>query len=200
MSIARLIAAAPPPERPGEPFLGPWEPLERELQTALPPDYKDFVRLYGHCYFMQFLSVNLPRSRNPNVRLEHQASRVCKVMREVGEVPYPLWPEKGGLLPFGGTDNGDELCWLMRGEPRDWTIAIHDHDNAGIELIACDLTDFLSGLATGTLRPESFPDLLPWDPPFFVSSLDPPFTVQASWRMGSFGRAGRSPMARREQF
>ena len=36
---------------------GPWEPVEAELGTALPQDYKDFVRVYGSGYFMQFLGI-----------------------------------------------------------------------------------------------------------------------------------------------
>lgn len=175
MTIERLIEVVPPPAAPFEAFSGPWEPIEAELGTVLPQDYKDFVRLYGSGYFMQFLGICVPRSRNPNVRLESQAQVVCDTFVDFDreELPYPLWPNPGGLLPFGGTDNGDELFWLPRGAPADWGVVVWDRAFWGFEAYDCGLTDFLAGLATGEIRPKEFPeDLLPSDCLFQPSSAE----------------------------
>lgn len=164
MTIDALIKAVPPPVTPFEAFSGPWEPVETELGTVLPQDYKDFVRLYGNGYFMQFLGICVPRSRNPNMRLESQVRVICDTFLNDDEVPYPLWPNPGGLLPFGGTDNGDYLFWLPRGAPADWGVVVWDRGFWGFETFDCDLTDFLAGLATGEILPKEFPDdLLPCD-------------------------------------
>ncbi|CAN7452254.1 SMI1/KNR4 family protein [Phenylobacterium sp. LjRoot219] len=118
MTIEALIKVLPPPVEPFEAFNGPWEPIEAELGVVLPDDYKAFARLYGVGYFIEFLGVDIPRSRNPNRRLEYQARVVCEGLASLeflDEPPYPFWPTPGGLLPFGGTDNGDDLFWLTRG-------------------------------------------------------------------------------------
>ena len=109
MSIEALLAVMPPPAEPFEAFAGPWEPIEAELGAALPQDYKDFVRLYGSGYFMEFLGISVPRSKNSNIRFESQVALTCQTFADFGdeELPYPMWPASGGLIPFGGTDNGD---------------------------------------------------------------------------------------------
>ncbi len=173
MTIEALIEAVPPPAEPFEAFSGPWEPVEAELGTALPQDYKDFVRLYGSGYFMQFLGIDVPRSRNPNLRLELRVRTIGDYFVHDGEPPYPLWPSAGGLLPFGGTDNGDDLFWLARGAPADWRVVVYDRGFGEFEVFEFGLTDFLAGLATGEILPEEFPeDLLPCDCLFQANSDD----------------------------
>lgn len=175
MTIERLIRVIPPPPEPFEAFNGPWEPVETALGTALPHDYKDFCRLYGSGYFMQFLGVSVPGSQNPNVRLEPHVRAICDTFFDRAELPYSLWPDPGGLIPFGQTDNGDFLFWLPRGEPANWGVVVWDRGLAGFEVFDCDLTDFLAGLATGEILPREFPeDLLPNECLFRPSLLWPP--------------------------
>lgn len=163
MTIETLLKAVPPPALPSDAFTGPWEAVEAELGTSLPQDYKDFARLYGSGYFMEFLGVCIPRSPNPNMRLESYVRSVCAGFLTLDEEwPYPWWPHRGGLIPFGSTDNGDFLFWLARGASADWGIVIWDRGLGHFETFDCDLTDFLAGLATGELLPKEFPeDLLP---------------------------------------
>jgi len=188
MTIENLVKVVSPPDLPGETFNRPWGPIEAELGTALPQDYKDFVRLYGNGYFLEFLGINVPRSRNPHTRLESGVRVICDSFLEDEELPYPLWPKPDGLLPFGGTDNGDYLFWLPRGAPENWGIVVWDRGFGDFEAFDCDLTDFLAGLATGEIRPKEFPDdLLPCDHPFSPYSPPPQRVIQVTWRMGSFG-------------
>ena len=167
MTIENIIKVILPPAAPVETFdNGDWAIIEAELGTQLPQDYKDFVRLYGLGYFMEFLGINIPRCSNPNVRLERDAHVVAGIFRALEQVedpsPYPFWPALGGLLACGGTDDGDFLFWLTRGEPEEWPIVVWDRGQGTFEAFECDLTDFLAGLATGEIVPKEFPeDLLP---------------------------------------
>ncbi|MDB5434017.1 MAG: hypothetical protein JWR47_274 [Phenylobacterium sp.] len=164
MTIETLIAAIPPPAEPAGVFLGPWEPVEAEIGTALPRDYKDLVRVYGSGYYMEFFGIDVPRCPNLNIRLEHQVRLVSETFLYGDDVSYPLWPAPGGLLSFGGTDNGDSLFWLTRGAPADWGVVVWDRADLDFELFDCGLTSFLAGLATGEILPKAFPeDLLPSD-------------------------------------
>jgi hypothetical protein len=192
MTIENLIKAVPPPLTPIEAFKGPWDEVEAELGTALPPDYKDFVRLYGSGYFMQFLGVAVPRSRNPNTRLESHVPGVSESFRgfiTFEDVSYAVWPTPGGLVPFGTTDNGDDLFWLSNGAPSEWRVVVFGRGLLRFEAFDCDLTDFLAGLATGAILPEDFPgDLLPCD------RLFQPHTrylhYRLSWRVTPGGTMG----------
>lgn len=164
MTIDALIGVLPPPAIPCEPFSGPWGPVERQLGTLLPPDYKDFARLYGGGYFMEFLGVYIPRYRNQYVRLEYQCRAVCATFAGDDDLPYPMWPERDGLMPFGQTDNGDYLFWLRRGLPAEWRVVVWDRGDFTFEVIDRDLTGFLAGVATGDVAPKAFPeDMLPCD-------------------------------------
>jgi hypothetical protein len=193
VTIEVLIGAVPPPAAPFESFSGPWEPIQAALGTALPPDYKEFVRLYGSGYFMAFLGVDVPKSRNPNVRLERQVPAICDSFFDRDELPYPLWPEPGGLLPFGGTDNGDCLFWLPRGSsPEDWGVVVWDRASQEFEAFDCDLTDFLAGLATGEILPEAFPADLLYCDELFEPHGPPPAFFSVSWTLGGFGARGLS--------
>jgi len=191
MTIENLIKAVPPPAATFEAFVGPWEEVEAELGTALPQDYKDFVRLYGRGYFMQFLGVAVPRSRNPNTRLELRVPRTSEAFRTFAgseELPYPIWPAPGGLISFGSTDNGDELFWLAQGPPSDWRVVVWGRGLLEFEVFDCDLTDFLAGLATGTLLPKDFPEDLPGD--LLFQSDVKYLRYHASWRVSPGGRMG----------
>ena len=192
MSIDNLIKAVPPPAAPFEAFRGPWEVIEADLSTPLPQDYKDFARLYGYGRFMEFFGICIPNTVNPNTRLEWQAQMVRDAFLTYEEEfrPYPMWPDPGGLLPFGGTDEGDEFFWLMCGPPDDWRVVVWDRGMGKFEVLDCDLTDFLAGLATGEILPKEFPgDLLPCGrlfqpcPTMGGAPTKPSDGVTLSWRM-----------------
>jgi hypothetical protein len=181
MSIESLQKILPPPVEPYEAFDGPWEAVEAELGTRLPQDYKDFVRIYGSGYFMEFLGIDVPRSSNPNVRLELNARLVGDSFRTLYDddeyAPHWFWPERKGLLPFGGTDNGDYLFWHMVGEPDDWKVVIWDRGGDYMdEFQSFDfgLVDFLVGLASGVLLPKAFPDSFELGEPLFEANTPHP--------------------------
>jgi len=158
MTIENLVKVVPPPAAPDEPFSGPWEPIEAELGTPLPEDYKDFVRLYGCGSFMEFLGIHVPRCRSPYVRFESEVRAMHAALLSDEELPYPLWPDPGGLIVFGKTDFGDYLFWLPRGAPADWSVVVWGRGLWNFEVFDCDLSDFLAGVATGEIVPEEFPD------------------------------------------
>lgn len=170
MTIHNLIKVVPPPAAPDEAYSGPWETIEADLGTALPQDYKDFVRIYGCGDFMEFLGIHVPVSWSPYVRLQSEVRVICDTLRHLEDCPYPLWPEPGGLLPFGKTDFGDYLFWLPRGPPDAWGVVVWDRGMGEYEAFDCGLTDFLAGVATGDIDPMGFPeDMLPCDRLFELS-------------------------------
>jgi hypothetical protein len=156
MTIEALIKVVPPPAEPLEAFVAPWEAVEADLGTPLPHDYKEFVRRYGNGLFMELLWICIPRSAHAN-RLEFApiASRIFK--EDFPDFPYAIWPDPGGLFPIGMTENHDCIFWRMAGPTKDWTIIVWGRASKACEAFPCGLTEFLTGLARGTIRPRDFP-------------------------------------------
>lgn len=182
MSIENLVQIVPPPAEPFETFEGPWGPIEADLGTALPEDYKAYVRVYGSGYFMEFLGICVPATGNPNMHLATYARSASDNFRgyiSLGDdISYPVWPQPGGLLAFGGTDNGDYLFWLTEGAPDAWKVVVWARDIQEFEVLDCNLTGFLAGLASGDILPKDFPDdMLPCELLFQPNSLFPISTV-----------------------
>lgn len=174
MTIERLMRVVPPPEAPFEPFAGPWEPVEAYLGTELPHDYKDLVLFYGRGRFQELLYVNLPGSPDRRGTLQGELDLAREMVNYGVPVPYPAWPEPGGLLNVGLTEFNDRLFWLTRGEPSEWRIVAWDRAYQKLETFDCDLTDFLAGLATGEIAPEGFAGrTLPAKPVFDASQSAP---------------------------
>jgi hypothetical protein len=200
VTIERLMAVVPPPAAPSQAFRGPWEPVEAKIGRELPPDYKAFVRLYGGGYFFDDLvMINVAEATSPGARLESQVPLICGTFTAFGDdrLPYRLWPEAGGLIPFGVTIDGDYIFWLPEGAPAAWKVVVWGRGLGTFEVFDCDVTDFLAGLASGEILPKEFPELLPCDrlfepfPPvpdwrrrFAIASANP---LRLSWTLGRYG-------------
>lgn len=191
MTIAALIKAIPPPVLPAAPFEGPWEPLEYQLGTALPEDYKALVQRYGHGTFFDILHIHVPRSRVSHVRFETSIREICEPLREADELPYPLWPQAGGLLPVGRSEVGDTVFWIVDGPPSTWRIFLCDRDLMAMETLDCDLTGFLAGLATGHIQPKDFLNLMPEDvlfEPWGLRGQARPEAIEDWTQSGGYGQ------------
>ncbi len=201
MTIENLIKAVPPPAAPSESFRGPWEPVEAEIGRELPPDYKDFVRLYGGGYFFGgTVMICVAGAATPGARLERHVPLVCSTFTPFDDrMPYRLWPEADGLIPLGGTNGGDQIFWLTEDDPAAWKVVVWGRGLGSFEVFDCDVTDFLAGLASGEILPKEFPELGRSDPVFepfppvpdwrrrfAVISANP---LRLSWRLGRFGAA-----------
>jgi hypothetical protein len=176
MTIANLMKVLPLPASPTYTFDGPWEPIEAQLRTRLPQDYKDLMRLYGYGQYMEFFAINAVVSPTLACRLVPEAFYVQRTF--VANTPYPMHPQPGGLLACGGTDDGEQILWLTRGAtPDEWPVVVWDHDPVDKEVThyECDLTDFLAGVITGRILFPGTTDVTEqcWGQQAFKPSPDP---------------------------
>ena len=111
-----------------------------------------------------FLWIFNPFSDNENLNLIKQTkdhtTQYRWAKRELGEeyCPFPIFPEPGGLLPFGVTDNGDVFFWLTDSDnPNHWKIVINETRSAEFELYDKKLTEFLVGIVNGQIESQIFP-------------------------------------------
>jgi hypothetical protein len=105
---------------------GDWTVIEAELGSPLPQDYKDFIATYGTGAIG-----DMPiRIFSPFPQSEYYLLNWREVVFEYyrglyddpKDIPYPLHPSPGGLLPWGYTGNGDYLQWRTKGAPDKWDI------------------------------------------------------------------------------
>jgi hypothetical protein len=109
-----------------------------------------------------FLYLFNPFAQGPDGNLVVEKDRVLAAYRQTRarfpqRLPLPPFPEPGGVLPLGRTDNGDELYWHTEGEPDDWTVVLLESRAARQEQHPVPATGFLAELAAGTLKTQVLP-------------------------------------------
>jgi len=156
MPIDQLIAVVHPPLTPvatGSADL--WLEVEKRLGTALPPDYKDFIALYGSGGFYGFLGIYSPfYERDSLIAANEFYLAGFKELSGLTRDVVLTFPDPGGLLICGGDENGNSLFWQTRGEPSAWTIVYASRELIDFEEFDTDLTGFLAGWLSGAIRPH----------------------------------------------
>ncbi|MFD8082862.1 hypothetical protein ACFV4F_14370 [Kitasatospora sp. NPDC059722] len=123
----------------GPPRVG-WDAAQRAAGIELPSDYREFVDVFGSGEFRGDLGVldPLPGPGGPagddGVRrmLRRTTEDVGPRFRAMREdsfdlCPYPVYPEPGGLLLWGGNYNGDHCFWLTADDDPDrWPVVLWD--------------------------------------------------------------------------
>lgn len=163
MSLDRLRTLVPPPESPLESGDdSAWGAVEEELGTALPGDYKQLVRVYGTGMFDGFLYLFNPFSQDPHGNLVEEGRAVLSAYTtsrssSPDRLPMPPYPEPGGLLPVGRTENGDELYWVTDGTPDTWPVCLLSSRASDQETHRTTVTGFLADWFAGDLTTRVFP-------------------------------------------
>lgn len=174
MSISSLLTILPPPINPVEtPRPEDWNAVEKQIGN-LPTDFKTFIERYGSGTIDRFLWILNPFSANKHANLIKRMKPVISAIQELkrdwpDQHPYRLFPEPGGLLPFGGSDNGDTMFWQTVGKPDEWPIVVNAARDPDYEKSECGMADFLAGILTRRIRCSIFPTGFPSDRPSFVS-------------------------------
>jgi len=165
-----LLTLLPPPKCPVE-NSGDWASVEEDLGVSLPVDYKWFIETYGTGWICHdFLFVLNPFTKDDSINLQVCVERILQPYRMIeGQPvnehnPHPVYPDPGGILPWGFSSHGHEMLWLTRGAPDSWSVVFHDADRLESRLYknTC-MTQFLVTLLSGIMDDGEFqvpkPDL-----------------------------------------
>jgi hypothetical protein len=158
MSIAHLKRLVRPPALPTDVgSLADWRLCEQRLGVILPSDYRDFIFTYGTGLFARFFRVYSPFA-NGAMSLYSSVQDTCKWRRETkrdfpDRVPYPIYPERPGILPWGNDENGHDYYWLTRGKPDDWIVLADEVRGGGFSEHDCSMTEYLAGVLLGPIEP-----------------------------------------------
>ncbi|MFF4955017.1 SMI1/KNR4 family protein [Streptomyces chattanoogensis] len=162
-SLARLIDLIPPPPEPREKG---WDAVEQELGVELPPDYKALIHAYGGSRFDNYLYVLEPSCPNSNfdlIELTEEQDEALSGLWEVEEKPHELTEPGSRLIPWGTTENGEFLYWLVRpGQaPSDWTVMVNEARGETWERYDINCTAFLASVLSGDIRSNILSSLFP---------------------------------------
>jgi uncharacterized protein (TIGR02996 family) len=137
-----------PPRRPFQ-ASGDWAAVEAALGAALPADYKALVNAYGSGTINSCLEVVSPFYPGLDIReWWTNWARFYTDIAEFEDIPYPVFPEAGGLLPFGTLGDVDILNWRTVGEPHDWPFVYYDREQGFFEIKGLSAVEFLLEVVT----------------------------------------------------
>ncbi|MFJ9845981.1 SMI1/KNR4 family protein [Kitasatospora sp. NPDC101155] len=160
-AITRLSALLGEPSALGDTV--DWDELARSTGLRLPADYRDFVTLYGGGELDEYLGVSTPPvAGSPYGDL---VDGLDFDPREEPTAPTGTAPEdleKGRLLPFASSANGDVVFWLCDArDPDSWDVVVFKrqplHGEERWVRFDAGFGDFLLGTLGGTL-PNPFSD------------------------------------------
>ncbi len=113
-----------------------WDTVEREISGTLPRDYKEMMSRFPSGSFRNAVSLGNPIDARIDL-----ATFVREEIREMIETighedldylentDYRLFPEAGGLLPWGNDLQGGIFCWVTKpADPDEWPVAYCNQD------------------------------------------------------------------------
>jgi uncharacterized protein (TIGR02996 family) len=168
--LDELRSLLPPPKRPFA-NTGNWDEVEKELGLVLPADYKAYIMAYGGGGF-GCIDIPSPFGIRRDVRRWWESwAAIYRDISQYVEVPYPVFPEPGGLLCFGTLGDVDNLNWLTVGDPDRWPFVYYDREEGFFEIKGLSAVEFM--LEAATQRSPLLTRL------GSVSAFDPPLEFRA---------------------
>ncbi|MEZ6057218.1 MAG: SMI1/KNR4 family protein [Planctomycetaceae bacterium] len=151
--IQELVKVLPPPSKPLDTDESLLVRLETCTRTPFPADFIEFGKVYGSGQIKSAYSWEVwsPfRSTYPLIILEF--ARTWELFRdamELGNEPFRIFPQVGGLLPFAQSDGGDWVCWETVGEPDEWGVVdIYSLDEGQYERLDMGFSEYFYNVLT----------------------------------------------------
>ncbi len=141
-----------------------WAEIERAVGLRLPEDYKQLSEFFPDGWFRQFARVGKPdRPESGPQWLDSFAMSQLETLRTWraeghGRFPYPLFPEPGGLLPWGAVREAGYGFWLTdpSGSPEKWPVVTASQQCEHWDLFDGTLCEFLTEVAAGRYDASRF--------------------------------------------
>jgi len=134
-----------------------WEEYQAKYHCEFPFDYKEFINTYGTGGINNFMWILTPYESNEEINLWQRAeimSESYSYMKDLSPQKhhYSIYPDEGGLLPWGYTDNGDELYF------NNGSVVVFEARYADYYEYNMGMIEFLYKLFTKGLTCNAFPD------------------------------------------
>jgi hypothetical protein len=131
-ALQNLMEAMPPPRRPRSTKVQ-WPKLEERVGLRFPESFKEYVAVYGGSIWFDnwsplYVTAKTTDEINGYLRTvseytSHMKGRMVKWGKFSEKLDLPLYPEKGGLLPFMIDYSGGMYSWKTAGsDPDCWSV------------------------------------------------------------------------------
>src|SRR5262245_4197011 len=165
--IENLRKILPIPESPIDTDESVLKKIAKALKVHFPNDYLEFGRTYGSgtisvgVYEWEIYSPF--RLTYPDfVRHFFKRQDAFRRAAETTGLPLGLFPEAGGLLPFGHRDDV-YFCWKTDGDPNTWPVhVIWEYKEGGYQTFQLHFSEFLVALLTRKVTVAGFKSI--WKP------------------------------------
>ena len=131
----------------------------KSLDINYPYDYKQLVNCYGAFGIDEFLWIINPFSQNDlfNQKKAAELEEAYKISKhQLSEVfKFDIFRENKGLIALGGTENGDELFWLVNNSH--WSIIVYQTRSNIYYKYDMELSEFLYKLIKKEILCPCFP-------------------------------------------
>lgn len=140
-----------------------WHVLARELGTGLPEDFMELAEWYPTFHIADFLVLSIPE---PGQEVAYAQTwkddqNLAALYADGLTYGYAPYPAPGGLIGWGASYEGDNFYWRTNeGDPNFWTIVVEGRNDDWCTYDGT-LTDYLAGLATGTVTTDGLPSNFP---------------------------------------
>ncbi|VTS07908.1 hypothetical protein [Tuwongella immobilis] len=165
MSFINLFDIVKPPLSPLN--QREWSTVESRSGITFPVEFKKIVDSFGLGEWGEWVILFGPGFFPPVYDIEIAPFEILDGEREFIkdltsaelriEFPYSLWPEKGGLFPFGVTVQSDRLYWKTDSDPDKWPIVLQASRDTMTEIYHMSTPEFLSRLISGELSSTILP-------------------------------------------
>jgi hypothetical protein len=144
-----------------------WAIIEDDLGMRLPADYKLLAESFPEGWFRLFARIRLPERPEAGGQrlLSEYAVTELDYLREsrakgVSPFPYPVFPEPGGVLPWGSIRSPGLAYWLTGpGDPDDWPVIAATEDGDYWDRFDGPVCEFLAEVAACRYDASGFRDL-----------------------------------------
>jgi len=164
--VAEIQKIMPPPANPidVDPAVLQRNLESLKLTSGLPEDYLRYAMIYGSgCPQLHDNDPEIgPRTWDmwsparptyPEIIARfYDAKNQFREAMETFDIPLGLYPEPGGLLPFGEDHSGFSFTWKTDGNPEEWKVVfIYAYDYDEYEIFDMGFSEFLFQLLTQQL-------------------------------------------------
>jgi hypothetical protein len=139
-----------------------WEAVQRSLGLPVPQDFKELVRRFPPGEFQGSITLSVPEDHGGGIELIGGLEVVLEDMRqwrqdEPERFPYPIYPEKDGLVPWASGSHGETFFWLADSAgPDRWEVVACEFSEMLWERFPVSATQFIRDFVAGSLNSTVF--------------------------------------------
>ena len=151
-----------------------WIEAELQIGIELPLDYKEFINAYGTGSRNDFMWILTPFDKSEYINFTTMGPKICKAyvtskLTCPDYFKHDVFPTTGGILPWGYTENGDELYWLTEGNSNEWKIIVYESRSSDFYEYNMGMVQFIYELITKKITCPAFPDYFPCEISEFIN-------------------------------